>query len=612
MKKIIYGLLFLAIACSCQKSIENINNVDEIEQFIAEIETISGKTKTAMDDNNNIVWTESDQLAIFQGYNIADRYQVTKESVGTGNGNFTLISDNSGNVNDSFSSGLEIDGNIALYPYVENLSIKKISSGNEDAAYQISGYVLPSVQNYATNSFGKDSFPMVAVTKTISDHKLKFRNILGAIKLQIKGDAIIKSIVIEGKNGEILSGAATITAYMDETKPTIALTSNASEFVTLDCGTGVRLNENISTEFIIALPPVSFSNGFSITITDYNSKTFTIETDKVNSVLRSSVLVMPEIKLEDPDVDGSEDDELYIPVISMNLYPSKVELYLHETEQLTATVMPRDATDDVSWSSDNPSIAIVDQSGLVTAISDGKCNIIAEAGDIEVSCTVTVFAAEQIDYIDEYGINHGEGVNIRNTIWAPVNCGYHESDFKFGKLYQWGRKYGQGYGNENGTDNSDAILPTIEPGGVSVLGGNHKNNANIFYKGAGHDWLYQHDQTLWNSGDERNPIKTDYDPCPAGWRVPTYLELEELSKYDVWVAKLCGRMFWEKVFLPAAGYRYADGAASSRGSLGIYWTSKPNTGGYDDRAYNLRIGQSVCELDFDSRAYGCYVRCVQE
>ena len=71
-------------------------------------------------------------------------------------------------------------------------------------------------------------------------------------------------------------------------------------------------------------------------------------------------------------------------------------------------------------------------------------------------------------------------------------------------------------------------------------------------------------------------------------------------------------MFWKKVFLPAAGYRYADGDASSRGSLGIYWTSKPNTGGYDDRAYNLRIGQSVCELDFYGRAYGCYVRCVQE
>ena len=82
MKKIIYGLLFLAIACSCQKSIENINNVDEIEQFIAEIETISGKTKTAMDDNNNIVWTESDQLAIFQGYNIADRYQVSAQEMG--------------------------------------------------------------------------------------------------------------------------------------------------------------------------------------------------------------------------------------------------------------------------------------------------------------------------------------------------------------------------------------------------------------------------------------------------------------------------------------------------------------------------------------------------
>jgi hypothetical protein len=61
------------------------------------------------------------------------------------------------------------------------------------------------------------------------------------------------------------------------------------------------------------------------------------------------------------------------------------------------------------------------------------------------------------DYVDEYGINHGPGVEIGGVIWAPVNCGYNETDFKYGKLYQWGRKYGQGY-------NGDATVPTIEEG----------------------------------------------------------------------------------------------------------------------------------------------------
>lgn len=53
---------------------------------------------------------------------------------------------------------------------------------------------------------------------------------------------------------------------------------------------------------------------------------------------------------------------------------------------------------------------------------------------------------EGLDYIDEYGINHGGGILIGDVLWAPVNCGYHETDYPYGKLYQWGRKHGQGYG----------------------------------------------------------------------------------------------------------------------------------------------------------------------
>ena len=59
------------------------------------------------------------------------------------------------------------------------------------------------------------------------------------------------------------------------------------------------------------------------------------------------------------------------------------------------------------------------------------------------------------DYIAEYGINHGKGVEISGVVWAPVNCGYHKTDFKYGKLYQWGRKYGQGY------DNAAVTFPEI-------------------------------------------------------------------------------------------------------------------------------------------------------
>lgn len=65
----------------------------------------------------------------------------------------------------------------------------------------------------------------------------------------------------------------------------------------------------------------------------------------------------------------------------------------------------------------------------------------------EYSGTITINneLANGIDYINEYGVNHGKGIIIGDIVWAPVNCGYHATDYKYGKLYQWGRKYGQGY-----------------------------------------------------------------------------------------------------------------------------------------------------------------------
>jgi len=35
---------------------------------------------------------------------------------------------------------------------------------------------------------------------------------------------------------------------------------------------------------------------------------------------------------------------------------------------------------------------------------------------------------EGLDYIDEYGINHGGGILIGDVLCAPVNCGYHATD----------------------------------------------------------------------------------------------------------------------------------------------------------------------------------------
>ena len=605
-KNILSALAICAALLGCQK-----NEISETRPSGVELHATiedDSSAKTVMDENNNIRWSEGDQIIAFMKSSYGHKYKLISSFVGKTYADFEPAASAGSNL----SAGTEWNHNVVYYPY--SADVEAIKSGNNYAL----NVVLPSEQTYAAESFGNGSMAMAAVSE---DNDITFRNVLGGMKIQLKGTQKVKSIKLEGKNNEKLSGAATVTAYTDETKPAITMSSGASTSVTLDCGSGVQLNESTATEFIIALPPVLFSKGFIVTVTDTESKTYTVETDKANTVLRSSILNMPAFKLgNNPSEEEPGDDELIVPVVTVSLSSTSLKFYEGDSHQLTATVKPNDATDKtVVWSSDAPTVATVDQSGHVTGISAGTANISASAGGKVAKCTVTVSSrvVATAYYIDEYGVNHGKGTAIGMAIWAPVNCGYHKDDFKYGKLYQWGRKYGQGY-------DGDATTPTIEEGGISAITGQHKSKSNVFFTSTSEfnsDWLYPQDSKLWNSGTDSNPVKTENDPCPEGWRVPTSAEFAELiNNYSSWTIDDNGRSGrWfsgtnsytasvPQVFFPAAGDRSRnDGSANHRGNDGRYWSSSPRS----YYAGRLWISSSNVYVDSNYRAYGYSVRCVQ-
>jgi len=82
-----------------------------------------------------------------------------------------------------------------------------------------------------------------------------------------------------------------------------------------------------------------------------------------------------------------------ISVSSVTLDAASIELTLGDTEQLTATVAPSNATNqNVSWSSSNPAIADVDANGEVSALAEGSATITVttEDGGFTATCAVTV------------------------------------------------------------------------------------------------------------------------------------------------------------------------------------------------------------------------------
>ena len=97
----------------------------------------------------------------------------------------------------------------------------------------------------------------------------------------------------------------------------------------------------------------------------------------VAGILSGCVPTVPEV-IEVTGVDISEDDQ---------------SIKVDETLQLTAVVTPDDATNKaITWESDNPDVAAVDEDGLITALSSGTTNITVttEDGSFTDSIKITV------------------------------------------------------------------------------------------------------------------------------------------------------------------------------------------------------------------------------
>lgn len=638
MKKITLSLAVAVIAlASCQKPE---TALPVAEQFSASVESFESPTKTSMTPEKYVVWSQNDRLAIFQGSTLADEYKVSDASVGKANGTFSIVADDS-NINGDFSAGTELPCNVALYPYADDLTLTGSALEDEETIYEIEGLTLPAEQVYVEGSFANGAFPMVAVTANLADHNLKFKNLLGALKLQLKGTQKVMSIKVTGKNNEVLSGSAVVTAYTNNLTPAVTMTptDDASKSVTLTCGNAVQLNESKATDFIIALPPVLFTQGFTVTVTDSEDATYTVETDKANTVLRSSILTMPAFTLGQTPGDEEDGTDSPIKVLGIAFDKSTLTLAPSTSYSLITVVVP-DAAEDKTliWSSNDPTIATVDQSGVVTAVSDGTASITAVAvGGASKSCTVNVISiptsVATIDYVDEYGVNHGKGVAIGGTVWAPVNCGYKaatdtDKGYPYGKLYQWGRKYGQGY--SAGYDQE----PKIYNAPVSQIVGQDKSMQDYFFVGQ-MNWIEKKDDKLWNSGTEDAPVKTGNDPCPDGWRVPTCNELwclrtdcsdwtiDQMGHYGCYFRGFSSESYDTSpiredspmIFLPAAGCRYYDGYAEGREydcGYGRYWSSLVDFTGNSldciviDKSYGY-----TGRYDY-SQANAFSVRCVQE
>ncbi len=113
-----------------------------------------------------------------------------------------------------------------------------------------------------------------------------------------------------------------------------------------------------------------------------------------------------------------------VAVESVTLTPSSLALTVGQEGTLTATVSPDNATDrTVTWESNATNVATVDNSGKVTAVSEGTATITAKAGEQTATCTVTVTKVDvKVTQITISGKNT-LNVNETTTLIANVQPG---------------------------------------------------------------------------------------------------------------------------------------------------------------------------------------------
>ncbi len=203
--------------------------------------------------------------------------------------------------------------------------------------------------------------------------------------------------------------------------------------------------------------------------------------------------------------------------------------------------------------------------------------------DYTKSLCQTQAAANNVTLTDERDGNNYTARYINGNCWMTQNLRFGGTDL------------------DPSTTNID-VAKTITYG--DLTSGNSYTEARIHDSGntiSGVWYNYAAASAMTITGDN-NEAEAQYSLCPAGWRLPTYVEIQTIG--DVSSTYVSG-------FSPVTGGRYASGSLDHL-ERGLWWSS--TTSGISDR-HVLYYYESVSNLGVDvynRNIYGLYVRCVAE
>lgn len=232
--------------------------------------------------------------------------------------------------------------------------------------------------------------------------------------------------------------------------------------------------------------------------------------------------------------------------------------------------------------------------------------------------------------------SHNYKVTPVNLGWVPTGG---DGKKGYAPFYQWGRKdafipsdgatFTTPFANHTVYDISNTAVTrlTYEASTTATIADNIKNPTTHYYDGYGGPckttYYNMWDAQQTSTGDITTATKKNvYDPCPAGFCVPTgnlYYFMgnggnramgtgtwDDANKGATWNTSITGTA----LFFPASGYRfYSSGTLNHVGDNGYYWSASPQ-GPYN--GHNLFFDSTNWVWNFSERANGFPVRAVAE
>lgn len=245
MKRISYFIMTLLLLVSAAGCVDNEfdNRIfdNTAQNTVTAVMEQSG-TRTSLgqlsDDAYRPVWKAEDHLAVIPAGADAPSLYTLVKGEGTSEGVFSGMGKSSGYV--------------AYYPYEGFVGFKG----------KTIDVMLPSEQYYEEGSFGSGAYPMMAVSES---EAFQFRNLCSILKVSLKGDHKVSSIVFTSASDDVkVSGAATVRTDYD-TAPSLKMTSDALNEVRLICE-GVALESAKAKDFYLVIPAQTYRDGFTLQI----------------------------------------------------------------------------------------------------------------------------------------------------------------------------------------------------------------------------------------------------------------------------------------------------------------------------------------------------------